>query len=623
MGGKGYFGKLLRVNLSNREIKVEDIADEVFRKYVGGNGIGIKYLFEETSPETNPLGPENIMVFSVGPLSGTGFYNSDRFQVVTKSPATGIYMGASCGGFWASRFKKCGYDAMIVEGKAENPVYLNITDQTVELKDATHLWGKDTFVTTDILKETEGKNTRAAVIGPAGENLVNMACIIADGRHGRAAGRGGVGAVMGSKNLKAVVVNGKKKIELHDRESFRALSKSWAETMRTAPAGLTLGGTGGGVDGSEAIGNLPIKNWKGSSFVEGAQKITGMTMVKEELIGRYNCGACQIKCGRVVEAKGGPYDGKDIAGPEYETLGLMGANLLIDNLRTVLKENELCNSLGLDTITAGNVLGFAMECWEHELINEKDTGGIKLNWGNGEAAIEMISKIAYRQDLGDVLADGVKKASEKIGGIAPDFALEVKGLEPPAHDPRSKQTIALGYITSNRGACHLSAFSHDFEEGTNFPDAGVPNATDRFNSEGKAAFVKRYQDIMAMYDSVVLCKFAVFGGISVIPITEALNYACGWDMAADDFYKTGERIHNLTRMYNNRHGISRKDDRLPMRFEVQLKNPESTKLPPTHEMLNEYYAERKWNEFGIPTMETVKDLGLEEFVVENLEKLVV
>ncbi len=622
MGGKGYFGKLLRVNLSTGDITVEKIGDHVYRKFIGGNGLGIKYLYEETGPETNPLSPENIIIFSVGPLTGTGFYNSDRFQVITKSPATGIYMGASCGGFWASRFKKCGYDAMIIKGKADSPVYLNLTDEKVEIKDSSHLWGKDTFEATTLLKEAEGRNSRAAVIGPAGENLVKIACIISDGKHGRAAGRGGVGAVMGSKNLKAIVVNGKKKVELYNRESFRGLTKSWAKTMKTGPSGLTLGGTGGGVDGSEAIGNLPIKNWKGGSFTEGASKITGMTMVREALVDRYNCGSCLIKCGRVIEAKGGPYDGQDIAGPEYETLGLLGANLMIDDLRTILKENELCNSLGMDTISAGNTLGFAMECWEHKLINEKDTDGIRMEWGNREGAIEMLKKIAYRENIGDILAEGVKAASERIGGISKEFAIEVKGLEPPAHDPRAKQTVALGYVTSNRGACHLAAFSHDFEEGAIFPDAEVPDLTDRFNPENKALFVKRYQEIMAMYDSAVLCKFAMFGGISVKPIVEALNNACGWDMDSTEFFKIGERIHNLTRMYNNRHGISRKDDILPARFSLQIKNPKTTQLPPTNKLLGEYYELRNWNEFGIPKKEKLIDLGIEEYIVKELKSLI-
>ena len=622
MGGNGFFGKLLRVDLSTGKSVVEEISDKVQRKFLGGNGFGIKYLYEETGPETDPLGPENLLIFSVGPLTGTGFYNTDRFQVITKSPATGIYMGASCGGFWASKFKKCGYDAMVITGKADKPVYLSLTDSSVEIKDATHLWGKDTFESNDLLKEAEGKTARAAVIGPAGENLVKIACIISDGRHGRAAGRGGVGAVMGSKNLKAVVVNGKQQVGLADKEEFRALSKSMAAEMKTGPEGLRIGGTGGGVDGSEAIGNLPIQNWKGASFTEGAAKITGMVMVKDELIDRYNCGACQIKCGRVVEAKGGTYDGLDIAGPEYETLGLMGANLMIDNLRTILKENEMCNYLGLDTISAGNVLGFAMECWEHGLITEKDTGGIDMSWGNGEGACAMLEKIAYRKDFGDSLAEGVRTASRRLGGIAPDFALEVKGLEPPAHDPRSKQTISLGYCTSNRGACHLAAFSHDFEEGAIFVDSEVPDMTDRFNKEGKALAVKRFQEIMAVYDAAVICKFAVFGGVSIQPIVKALNLACGWDIDSKELFSIGERIHNLTRMYNNRMGITRKDDRLPARFDVQVKNPETTKLPPTYELLSEYYDLRKWNEFGIPTMEIVKELNLEEYVKYGLEGLI-
>jgi len=612
MKAKGYFGKILRVDLTSGEIRTEELEDGTAESFIGGNGLGTKILCEETTVDTDPLGSENPLIFAVGPLTGTGLFNSDRFDVVSRSPLTGIYGEASAGGFWGGKFKRCGFDALVVKGKADKPVYLYIENDNAEIRDAGHLWGRETFETIDSLQKEHGDTMKAVIIGPAGENLVRVSNMITDGYHGRAVGRCGFGATMGSKKLKAVAVNGSKDVTVADPEGFKALQKKLGPIMREGPQALREGGTSVGVEFCNEIGNMPVKNWKQGSFAEGAKKLTGMTLVETLLEDRYHCGSCVINCGRVVEAVDGPYKGRLTAGSEYETVGLLGTNLLIGELPTVLKANELCNRYGLDTISTGSVIGFAMEAWERGLISGKDTEGIELTWGNGEAVLAMIEQIALKKGLGVVLEGGVKRAAKKIGGEAKEFALEVKGLEPPAHDPRAKMTVAVGYATSNRGACHLAAFTHDFEEGTSIQDLGLPVLTDRFDTKGKAQNVVVMQHLMTMFDSLVCCKFALFGGLTVNPLIEALNAVTSWSFDRRQFFKTGERIFTLKRLYNNQLGIGAKDDVLPKRMRHEPKGGGTEDhLPPLEAMMKEYYRLREWDPMtGRPERKKIEELGL-------------
>jgi aldehyde:ferredoxin oxidoreductase len=620
MRAKGYMGKILQVDLSTGKIEVGELRDETAEAFVGGSGLGTKILFDETTPATDPLGPDNPLIFAVGPLTGTMLFNSDRFDVVSRSPLTGIFGEASAGGYWGGKFKACGYDALVIKGKAEKPVYLYIDNDTVEIRDAGRLWGKETFETIELLHEElrsseHGASAKAAIIGPAGENLVRFANMITDGLHGRAVGRCGMGAVMGSKKLKAVVANGSRPIEVADPQGLKALQKRLGPIMRENPQALRDGGTSVGFEYCEEIGNVPIRNWKQGSWPEAGKKLTGMTLVKTLLTDRYHCGKCVINCGRVVTAKGGPYAGRETAGAEYETVCLLGSNLMIDDLAAVQKSNELCNRLGLDTISTGNLVGFAMEAWERGLIGPGDTEALALEWGSVPAVHALIEKIAYRKDIGNVLAEGVRKAAQTIGGGAEEFAVEVKGLEPPAHDPRSKYTVAVGYATSARGACHLSAFSHDFEEGANIEDLGMPVLTDRFEVKGKGENVAVMQHLMGMFDSLVACKFALFGGLTIDPLVEAVRCVTGWEsFDRRRFFETGERIFNLKRLYNNRLGVTARDDRLPRRFLYERKGG-GTKdhLPPLEEMLEEYYRFRGWSADGVPNAEKLRQLGIAEY----------
>jgi aldehyde:ferredoxin oxidoreductase len=603
-------GKILRVDLSTGVIETQDLDDSLAEQFIGGSGLGAKILYDETTADTDPFSEENPIIFATGPLTGTKVFNSDRFDVVSRSPLTGIFGEASAGGFWGGMLKRCGFDALVVKGRSEKPVYLNVTENKAEILPADDIWGKDTFESTDYLKDKHGEDVKAAVIGQAGENLVRIAGIITDGHHGRAVGRAGMGALMGWKRLKGIVVFGNKKPEIADPDGLSALMKELGPQMKEGPEALRFGGTSVGVEYCDEIGNIPIKNWYQGAWPEGAEKISGTTMANTVLKGRYHCGRCVINCGRIVEGLPGPVEGKEIAGPEYETVGLMGTNLMIDDLKSILKSNELCNRYGLDTISTGGVIGFAMEAYEKGLVTKKQLDGIDLTWGNSRAVHEYIRKIAEKEGFGAVLGKGVKRAADYVGGTAHEFALEVKGLEPPAHDPRAKFTVALGYATSNRGACHVAAFTHDFEEGAYLEDLGTPRLEDRFGVEHKAENVYYMQHLMGMFDSLVACKFGMFGGLTVNPLIRALNAVTGWNFDRDKFFRTGERIFNLKRLFNVRLGITRKDDVVPVRMLNQRRGGGTNELPPLNVLLDEYYKLRGWNEFGIPTEERLKQLNL-------------
>lgn len=614
MKAKGYMGNILHIDVGTRKIEKRPLSDPVAEKYIGGSGLGAKILYDETAAERKALDRENPLIFAVGPLTGTRIYNSNRFQVVAKSPLTEIYGESNCGGYWGEAFKKCGYDALLITGKADRPITICLSNDQVTMDEATSLWGNETFETDRILKKQYGDSSQVACIGPAGENLVKFANITTDGTHARAVGRCGFGAVMGSKNIKAIVVRGDKETQLANPDKVRELLKKLGSPMSEFRKNMGAFGTSGGMEMCEEIGNIPVKNWFQGPFPEGAKKISGQRMAETILTKNYHCGRCVLNCGRVIRAADGPYAGKDIGGPEYETISLLGSNLLIDDLPAIAKANELCNRFGLDTISTGGVIGFAMEAYQRGLISKKDTGGIELDWGNQKAVFSMIEMIAARKGFGAVLAEGVKAAAEQIGGIAAEFAIHVKGLEPPAHDPRAKMTVALGYATSNRGACHLQAFSHDFEEGAYIPDLGSEQLIDRFTPEGKAENVYLMQNLMSMFDSLTCCKFVLFGGMTVEPLTQFLNYVTGWDLSADEFLRTGERIFTLKRMYNTRLGVSRKDDTLPLRMLTHKRGGGTNALPPLGMMLNEYYRYRGWDEFGIPKSEKLKELGIDSKV---------
>ena len=600
----GYIGKILRVDLTERRISTEKLDAEIAKKFIGGKGLGAKILYDSLKLGTDPLSPENILIFASGPLTATLAPTSARWAVVTKSPLTNIFLDCQVGGYFGAAMKLAGFDCIIMEGKADSPVYLWVHDGNAEILNAGDLWGKGCFETENTLKKRLGESAHVASIGPAGENLVRYACISVDKY--RQAGRGGAGAVMGSKNLKAVAVRSASyKIEYADPEGFREAAKKALKVIREnsfIPLRRKYG-TPIWVAPVNKAALLPTRNFRTGVF-EKAENISGETMRDKIVVKDGTCYNCIIQCWKYTHVESGKYKVDELAGPEYESIALLGSDCGVGSIEAVAHASMLCDDLGLDTISTGNSIAFAMECYERGLLTAEDTDGLELKFGNADAEIEMVKKIAYRKGLGNLLAEGVRRASKKIGDGSERFAMHVKGLEIPGYDPRGAFGMALAYATSDRGACHQRAWTVRAEiEGKLEP---------RFSTKGRARFVKETQDERAMCFSLVLCDFAP---LEVKHFVELLNKATGFNFTVEDYLKTGERIWNLTRLFNVREGITRKDDTLPPRFmeeplpEGVTKGQVVTKEM-LDEMLDEYYALRGWDKNGVPTEEKLKELGL-------------
>ena len=619
----GYAGKLGLIDLGKQSVTSVPLRLDEVQRFIGGSGLGAKILFEETNEMTDPLGPGNILAFLTGPFTGSPVPTAGRHHIVAKSPLTGIWGESDVGGNWGTWLKSTGYDGLIVRGAAVHPVYIYIDgDGEIEIREAGHLWGKDTYELTDLL-ETEIGTTKISIscIGIAGENLVRFAAIMHDGAHARAGGRCGLGAVMGSKKLKAVVVHrGKKSSTLYEKEQLLRDVRELIPKMRVARKDATLYGTSRSIPPAEALGDLPIKNWQQGSWSEGAEKIGGRRMAETILVGNYACYGCPLACGRVVKITTGPFAPVDGGGYEFEAGALLGASCLIDNMEAIAKGNELCNRYGMDTISAGSVVAFAMEAFERGLLTEKETGGFRIEWGKPEVLLRLIELIAQRVGIGNVLAEGSKRASDIIGKDSNRFTVHVKGLDLPGHDPRCYSGMGLGYATSNRGACHCDSFSYVYEGRTSDHSLGIEQPVDKLSSSNKAYLVMTLQHLMALCDSLKICKFAVFG-IEAADVYRWLNWVTGWGITFDEFLKIGERIFNLKRLYNTRCGVRRYDDTLPERIMTQkrddLNAPE--KLPELNTMLDEYYELRGWDKDGVPRKERLRGLGLEKFVQSEIE----
>jgi aldehyde:ferredoxin oxidoreductase len=609
---KGYMGKILRIDLTKEKIETQDLDENLARKFIGGSGLATKILNDETGPETDPLGPENRLIFMTGPFQATPVITSGRHHMVTKSPLTGAYTESDTGGTWGPYLKRAGFDGIVVTGKASKPVYLWVSEGKAEIRGAARFWGVDTYDLDDAIRKDTHPEAVVASIGPAGEKGVRYASIMNDGKEARAAGRGGTGAVMGSKNLKAVAVYGKMQVEMADPEGLRASLKEISPMVAKNTEGMRKNGTAGGLAAFEALGSLPLQNWKYQGrWEQGAAKIAGPAMTEKILTGNYFCERCVIGCGRRVKVDKGPFAPVEGAGPEYESVAMLGSLCLVDDIEAIAKANEVCNRYGMDTISAGAAIAFAMEAYEKGIITKKDTGELELLWGRGDVMVKMAEKIGKREGLGQLLGEGVRIAAQKLGKNAAEFSIHVKGQEMPAHDPRCFNAGAVGYATINRGACHLG-FSHVFERILSMPEIGIDQPLPRLEVKGKGEAAAKTQNIMGLFDSLKLCKFSMFGGLKMTPILAWYNLVTGNSVTIEDFLKTGERIFNLKRMYNVRCGISRKDDTLPARFltlkhEGEGLNPN---LPPLGELLYDYYKFRGWNEEGIPTPEKLKELGL-------------
>jgi len=608
----GYVGRLLNVDLTRRKISIEGLDEALARRYIGGSGLAARFIYDRVSPAIDPFAPENLLVFMTGPLTGTLSPSSGRYAACAKSPLTGTWGESHSAGFWGPELKFAGFDGLLITGRSEEPVYLWLEDGVAELRPAQHLWGEGTYETEAALKKELGdEKVKVASIGPAGEKLVRFACIIND--MGRAAGRCGMGAVAGSKGLKAVAVRGTRvnSIEAADEALLRGFLKKIYVTIRSHPNVQIYAsfGTDGIMEMMHEYGDVPIRYFTVGAWPEGISKLSGEAMAKTILKRTYACFRCPIACGRIVKVQEGPYATAEGMGPEYETVTSLGALCLNDNLESIAKANELCNRLGIDTISTGNVIAFAMECVERELIPGAELGGRKLEWGSPEDILWMISQIGEREGLGHLLGEGVKRASRKIGGGSEAIAMEVKGLEAPMHDPRAFKGLGLQYATSHRGACHLRGEVFLIEQGERIPDLGIHERVDRFPTEGQAWIVATMQNWHDVLDTLILCKFTYLPPASVAAL---LSIVTGWKMLLPELRDVGERTYNLKRAFSLRCGLDGSEDRLPRRWLEESLNEGGSKgeVVKLDEMLSDYYQVRGWDDRGIPTKERLERLGL-------------
>jgi aldehyde:ferredoxin oxidoreductase len=608
---KGYYARVLRVDLSGGGTEIEDFDGPTARKYIGGVGLAAKILWDETTPGTAPLSNDSELVFMTGPLTGSTMPKSSRYIVAGISPLTGIWGQAHAGGSFADELRHAGIDGIVVRGRASKPVYLWINDGKAEIREAAHVWGKDTWETFDILRGETDNRASVACIGVAGEKLVKIAAIMNDGRQGRAAARCGLGALMGSKKLKAVVARGTRPIRLYDEDRFKEGVGQLLPYCQPRPPEARLAGDTHVFKSFFTYGRVPVKNWSQGSFEEGL--VYTETMREAEPL---HCAHCPNSCLESYKLKTGERH------MVWEAWGPLGTNCLIANAEVLQQAYTLCNRYGLDTISAGAIIAFAMECFENGLITRDDTGGIDLTWGNHQAMMELLKKIGEREGFGELLGEGVKAAAARIGGNALDFAMHVKGLEFPAHEPRALASHALGYATGSIGAAHMEPIGADGLENwmelpdpRTSPELGFPVALKRFDTAGKGRLVARTQDFSAALDSITVCLFlSIAHSVGPSYYASLLNAATGWDMDADELMLTGERITNLKRMFSVRRGISGKDDTLPERVLTQRLTSGGTRgnLFDLKAMLDDYYSVRGWGRDGIPTLEKLRALGLEE-----------
>jgi aldehyde:ferredoxin oxidoreductase len=611
----GYLGKLLVVDLTSGELVEEPVDPAVAHDFIGGAGYAARYLYDELGPETDPLGPENTLMFMTGPLVGTRAPSCGRHAVCALSPLTGIWGESNSGGFWGAELRFAGYDGLVVRGRSEKPVWLSIVEgQQPALHGASELWGLDTYETQQRLRDEMGdQKVRVTSIGPAGENLVLYAAVMND--HGRAAGRTGMGAVMGSKNLKAIAVRGTQRVPLANREAFRQTAKEAGRIVceDISTTVFQQMGTASFVDMSIMWGNMPNKYWSQASFDE-ATNLSGVTMMETILTRPVPCYGCAVACGREVTLKDTPYGVEVVDGPEYETVAMLGSMLLVDDLPGVAYAGHLCNRLGLDTISAGSAISLAYLLYDRGFITSADTGGLPLRWGDIETAHTLLELIAGREGFGDLLAQGTKRIAAHYG--ASDLAVHVNGLELAAHDPRALSGMAVVYATSPRGACHLQGDMYVVDMGLTLPEVGIfPSG--RFKTRGKSKIVAKVQDWRTLYNSAIMC---ILVNPTAPVLVKLLSDATGWSSDIVWWQRTGERIFALKRVFNNRLGVNRGNDRLPERMLIPMSNGSRGRTPRMDMLLEEYYAVRDWDwQTGKPTRDRLVSLGLPDIAEELWE----
>ena len=620
-----YAGKILTVDLTAGTTREESLSENMCRDFIGGTGLGVRILYERLKPKADPLGPHNILGFVTGPLTATTTPGSGRFTVVTKSPVTGGWADSNSGGFWGPTLKWAGYDAVFITGISSKPVYLILSDGKAELRDASHLWGKDTYETEDILLQELGQSQwRISCIGPAGESCSLMSGIVNE--RGRIAARSGVGAVMGSKRLKALAVQGgrKNEIAIADPGKLNSVRKKFAEDIKANRfhQGLAAAGTGGGTSFLVSIGDCPTKNWNatGLDSMPTCENLNGPKMDKYKLRS-YGCHACTIRCGALIQVKEGSFATRgEVHRPEYETLAGLGALCLNDDVESVIKANEICNLYGVDTIAAGGVIAFAMECYENGLIGMEETDGIELTWGNGKAVVALTEKIGRREGFGAVLADGVKKAAERIGKGSEKYAMHVGGHRLPYHDPRLSPCLGTNYVADAQPACHMGP------QGSTLLEQGASLGSDPLLQSPRLAVYGDYDrkgriyavgsEYYQLLSSSGLCALYSIG--FAVPVVELIAPVTGWDFGWEEGLKAGKRILTLRQAFNAREGINPGEFRLPDRVMApQSVGPAAGAKIDFAALKKGYYEAMGWDmDSGKPDRQTLIDLGLDKLTAD-------
>ncbi|KJS18880.1 MAG: hypothetical protein VR72_20515 [Clostridiaceae bacterium BRH_c20a] len=612
----GYMGKTLTIDLTKNEFKTEPLNPERAKKYLGGRGLGARMLFDHDL-NLDPFDERNPVILATGPLTGALFTGS-KFVIITKSPLTGIFNDSYCGGNFAAEIKFAGYDVLTVVGKAEKPSYIYIYNEKIEIRDASHIWGMNSDDTELALLDELGEKFRVITIGPAGENLVPYACVSTDFYH--QAGRAGAGASLGAKNIKAIAIKGTQGIKVAEPEKlFSYVVNDLPEMFRNSFFGENRirYGTSYTTTSSNALGIIPTRNFQSGTFEE-IDNINAFAM-KERIVERDKaCYGCQVPCAKYSIVKKGKYEGTKVVGPEYETIGLLGSNCGVGEIETIAKSNLLCDQLGLDTMSAGSAVAFAMECFERGILSKEEVDGLDLRFGNDDVQMELLRKIAFREGIGAILAQGVKKASEIIGRGTEKFAIHSKGLELAAYDPRGAFAMGLAYATASRGGCHRRA------KPTEVPGLSK-NYYDNYGWKGNAALVERLQDFREVVHSALICDAALRFGfeMKLKGLTEVINLVTGMNYTYEDLEKMSDRIATLIRAYNVKQGVTRKEDTLPPRIlnEPLPAGPGKDKVIGQEildKMLNEYYEIRGWDkDSGIPTGDTLEKLGLDFIEFES------
>ncbi len=609
----GYNGKLLEIDLGMQSYREVLVDPKIAGTHFLGSGYAAYYFLKYFDVKHDALSAEAPLLIFTGMLAGTPFPTACKMSVCGKSPLTGIWNESTVGGFFPHELKATGYDGIILLGRSRNPIYLIIQNENnIDFKDASHLWGKDTFETDETIRAEHGNHARVICIGPPGENRVKTASIISEGRNARSAGRGGMGAVFGSKNLKAIVAIGNSKQHIQNLDALAADLREIMPAIKEKSKSLHEFGTAGGMKNSEAHGNLPVKNWREGSFESSVDAVSGQQIIKLTFDKHYSCYSCPIGCGKLMNIIHPEYGNLRSHSPEYE--GAAGFSSLIsnDDPYLVCAACEYCDRMGLDAISASSAIAFAMECFENNILTSEDLPGVKTGWGSGEMVMLLLEQMAKSEGLGKILAMGVREASKMIGKNSSEYAIHVKGMELPMHDPRAFYSMAANYATANRGACHLEALSYTLGYGRFYEGIGLPETVTN-DSESAAAIAITMQNFISIMNPLGICKFLPRAGVSIKEIARWASFITGDNFSPALMLKAGERMFNEKRLINCRLGISRKDDILPPRLFTKKRGSgkAAENLPDMGLILSDYYRIRGWSETGVPSEKKLEELEIE------------